>query len=144
MAGRHFAQHGMELRRQAHGKGAAPPRGGQHLELQAAPAGRQVDLLDQRLGRHLRAGRAQHRGQGRGAAFVLALGKERHLRQFGARRQAGGRRARQRLRLRRRQQRATAQAEGQRRREQRSDEAARARAACHRATVAAPLSAPSA
>ncbi len=56
--------------------------GGEHLHLQAALAGRQIDLGCQLLRRDLDAIGVEHRGERGRAALVLALREEGHLLQL--------------------------------------------------------------
>ena len=60
------------------------PRGGEHLDLQAALALGKVDLGHQLLRGDLDARGGERGGEGRRTALVLALRKERHLRELEA------------------------------------------------------------
>ncbi len=89
IAGRDLAQHVLEARRERVGNHAVAPRGGQHLDLQAALALRDVDLRDERFGGGVRAAGVEHRGERRRAALVFLLREERHLGELDLLRQAG-------------------------------------------------------
>ena len=74
-----LAQEVVDARRELVGHHAVAPRGGEHLDLQAAFALGQVDLGHQLLRGHLDAGGGERSGEGRGPALVFALRKERHF-----------------------------------------------------------------
>ena len=87
-AGRDFAQQVGVTRRQLIRHHVIAARRGQHLDLQAALARRQIDLRHQHLRRDLWLERGQGGGQRGRAALVIELRKKRYLGQFDTRRQA--------------------------------------------------------
>jgi hypothetical protein len=82
IAGGELAQHVFEARRELVGNHAVTARGRHHLDLQAALALGEVHLRDEILGGHLDAEAGQHGGERGGAALVLVLREEGHLREL--------------------------------------------------------------
>ena len=101
IAGGDLAQEIVEARRELVGDHAVAPRGGEHLDLQAALALGDIDLRHQLVGRHLGAVGREQRGERRRPALVFALREERHALQLDALVQLARQRLAQRRALRR-------------------------------------------